>query len=334
MTPNEILVEIRNRKFRPVYLLSGEEPYYIDLVSDYIIENVLTGEEKAFNQSIFYGKDTDVADLVNTALRFPMMASHQLIVLREAHLMKDLDKLANYAEKPLKSTILVINYKYGSYDKRKKLSKVIESSGGALMESPRLYENKVPAWINTWLKKRKCSITPDASMLLVEYLGTDLGKIANELEKLIITLPETNRSITTGTIERNIGISKDYNNFELQKALAQKNALKANRIINYFAQNQKANPFTLTIFSLFTFFSKVFTLHFIKDRSPRNLGSVLRVNPYFLSEYEMAAKKYDARKTARIISWLREYDMRSKGFDNLSATEGDLLKEMIFKILH
>ncbi len=334
MTPNEILVEIRNLKFRPVYLLSGEEPYYIDLVTDYIIANVLTEEEKSFNQSIFYGKDTDVVDLVNTALRFPMMASHQLIVLREAQLMKDIDKLVNYAEKPLKSTILVINYKYGSYDKRKKLSKAIESSGGALMESPRLYENKVPAWINTWLKKRKCSITPDASMLLVEYLGTDLAKIANELEKLIITLPENNRSITTGTIERNIGISKDYNNFELQKALAQKNVLKANRIVNYFAQNQKANPFMLTIFSLYTFFSKVFTLHFIKDRSPRNLGSVLRVNPYFLNEYEMAAKKYDARKTARIISWLREYDMRSKGFDNVSATEGDLLKEMIFKILH
>ncbi len=334
MTANEIIGEIRAGKFRPFYMLSGEEPYYIDLVTDYIEANVLTEEEKAFNQTVLYGKDTDVADLINAARRFPMMASHQLIILREAQLMKDFDKLIHYAEKPLKSTILVINYKYGSYDKRKKLYKAIQSAGGALMESPRLYENKVPDWVKEWLKKRKCNIDSNAVMLLVEYLGTDLGKIANELEKLIIALPEGNRTITPATIERNIGISKDYNNFELQKALAQKKVVKANRIINHFAQNQKANPFALTMYSLYSFFSKVFTWHLVKDKSPKNMASVLKVSPYFISEYELAAKNYNPRKTALIISWLREYDMRSKGFGNLSANEGDLLKELVYKILH
>ncbi len=334
MTANEIIIEIKNKTYRPFYLLHGEEPYYIDLVTDFIAANVLTEEEKSFNHTTLYGKDTNVTDLINTARRYPMMASHQLIIVREAQLMKNFDDLIYYAEKPLKSTILVINYKYGSYDKRKKLYKAIQSSGGALMESPRLYENKVPDWIKTWLKKRKCHIDPAAVMLLVEYLGTDLGKIANELEKLIITLPEGNRTVTPATIERNIGISKDYNNFELQKALAQKNVLKANRIINHFAQNQKANPFALTIYSLFSFFSKIFIWHLVKDKSPKNMASVLRINPYFISEYELAAKKYNPRKTANIISLIREYDMRSKGYANASSNEGVLLKELIYKILH
>ncbi len=334
MTVHDIINELRNKTYRPVYLLSGQEPYYIDLVTDFIINNVISEEEKAFNQTVLYGKETDVVSIINAARNFPMIGSHQLIVIKEAQQLKDIDKLAVYAEKPLKSTLLVINYKHNSYDKRKKLYKAVQACNGALLESPRLYENKIPDWINSWLSSKNCSILPEACMLLVEYLGTDLGKISNELEKLIISLPENDKRITLQSIERNIGISKDYNTFELQKALVQKNVLKANRIINYFAKNQKTNPFTLTITSLFFFFSRVFTWHFIKDKSSKNIASALKVNPYFVQEYERSAKKYNPRKTAQIISWLREYDMKSKGFGNASTTEGDLLKELIYKIMH
>jgi DNA polymerase III subunit delta len=334
MTVQSILGEIKEKKFRPVYLMSGQEPYFIDLVTDYMIKNVLTEEEKAFNQTILYGKETDVVSVINLARSFPMIGKHQLIVVKEAQQLKDIDDLAVYVQKPLGSTILVINYKNNSYDKRKKLYKAVNACNGALIDSPRLYENKIPEWIISWLRGRNFSIDQDACMLLVEYLGTDLGKIVNELEKLIIASSETEKRITTQSIERNIGISKDYNNFELQKALIQKNVLKANRIINHFAKNPKTNPITLTIISLFNFFSKVFTIHFIKERSKQNLASVLKVNPYFISDYERAAKIYNPRKSALIISWLREYDMKSKGFGNSSANEGDLLKELIYKILH
>jgi DNA polymerase III subunit delta len=334
MTASEIISELKNKKYRPVYLLTGEEPYYIDQVTEFIIKNVLTPEEKAFNQTVFYGKDTDAVTVITAARRFPMMAEKQVIVVREAQQMKDIDELAVYAGHPLKSTILVINFKYSNYDKRKKLCKVVQATGGALLESARLYENKIPGWITSWLKSRNASIDPSAAMMLVEYLGADLGKIANELEKLILSLPENDRSITPLIIERNIGISKDYNNFELQKALGQRNILRANRIINYFAKNPKNNPFPLTIISLFSYFSKIITLHLIKDKPGKNLASVLKINPYFLPEYQMAAKIYDARRTALIISLLREYDMRSKGFGNSSASDGELLKELVYKILH
>jgi DNA polymerase III subunit delta len=334
MTVQEIIRELKSKIYRPIYLLSGEEPYYPDLISDFIMKNVLSDEEKSFNQTIFYGKDTDSHTLTNAARRYPMMASHQVIILKEAQQMKDIDNLEIYAKNPLKSTILVINYKHNEFDKRKKLYKLIRDGNGVVFESGRLYENQIPDWIAAWLKSRNGTIDPAACMLLVDYLGTDLGKIANELEKLILSLPENDKRITPLIIERNIGISKDYNTFELQKALAQKNVLKANRIVNYFANNQKTNSIHLTIISLYFFFSKVFTFHFIKDRSRKNLASVLKINPYFLSDYELASKKYDARKTAGIISMLREYDMRSKGFGNLSANEGDLLRELVYKIMH
>ncbi|MFP4365917.1 MAG: DNA polymerase III subunit delta [Bacteroidales bacterium] len=334
MTAKEIYNELKNKIYRPVYLFTGQEPYYIDRLTDFMINKILTEEEKAFNQTVLYGKDTDAATVINAARRFPMMSNHQLIVVKEAQQMKDIDDLFIYVKNPLNSTILVINYKYNTYDKRKKLYKAVQECNGALLESSRLYENKIPDWITSWLRNKKCSIEPSACMLLVEYLGTDLGKIENELEKLILALPENDKKVTTLSIERNIGISKDYNNFELQKALGQKNVLKANRIINYFAKNPKDNPFTLTITSLFFYFSKIFTLHFLKDKSKKNIASALKINPYFVSEYEQASKKYNPRKTALIISWLREYDMRSKGFGNSSASDGDLLKELVYKILH
>ncbi len=332
MTYEKIISDLKNKIYYPIYFLSGEETYFIDKITDYIAKNVLTEEEKAFNQIVMYGKDTTIGNVDNTAKRFPMMSNHQVIIVKEAQNLKKIEDIVYYAQKPLKSTILVFNYKYKTLDKRKKVYKLLKKNG-VLFESKKLYDNKIPAWISDYLKEKKYSIDPVGSRLLNDFLGNDLSKISNELDKLMITLEEGSK-ITPDHIEKNIGISKDYNNFELQNALIKKDILKANRIINYFKKNPKDNPIVLTITSLFFFFSKVLTYHYIKDKNPRNAASILKVNPYFIKDYELAAKKYNIRKTVSIISILREYDMKSKGFNNVSTTHGDLLLELIFKILH
>ncbi len=334
MSFEQIISDLKNKIYKPIYFLSGEEAYFIDLITKYIHDNVLTDAEKSFNQTVLYGKDTEIATVINTAKRFPMMANYQVVIVKEAQNINNIDDLIHYANAPLKSTILVINYKYKPLDKRKKLYKAIQENG-ILFESKKLYDNEVPAWINAYLKNRNRTIDPSAGMLLNEYLGNDLSKIANELDKLIITLPEREFNITTSHIERNIGISKDYNNFELHKALTQRNVLKANRIVNYFTHNQKDNPFTMTIATLYHFYSKVLTYHFIKNKSDKkNVAVSLKVNPYFVGDYEKAAKQYNPKKTVEIISLLREYDLKSKGSNNVSTSDGELLKELVYKILH
>ena len=334
MNFEQILSDLKNKIYKPIYFLSGDEPYFIDLITKYIHDNILTDAEKSFNQTILYGKDTEAHTVINTAKRFPMMANYQVVIVKEAQNIKNIEELIHYANTPLKSTILVINYKYKTLDKRKKLYKAIDKIG-ILYESKKLYDNEVPAWINSYLKNKNRTIDPGAGMLLTEYLGNDLSKIANELEKLIITLPDGEYNINTSHIERNIGISKDYNNFELNKALTQKNVLKANRIVNHFSHNPKDNPFTLTISTLYHFYSKVLAYHFIKDKSNRrNIAATLKVNPYFVGDYEKAAKQYNPKKTVQIISLLREYDLKSKGFNNVSTSHGELLKELVYKILH
>lgn len=334
MSFEQILSDLKNKIYKPIYFLSGDEPYFIDLITKYINENVLSDAEKSFNQIVMYGKEAEIHTVIDTAKRFPMMANHQVVIVKEAQNIKNIDDLIHYVNAPLKSTLLVINYKYKTLDKRKKLYKAINENG-VLYESKKLYDNEVPAWINGYLKNKNRSIEPNAGMLLTEYLGNDLSKIANELEKLIITLPDGEFNITTTHIERNIGISKDYNNFELHKALTQKNVLKANRIVNYFGHNPKDNPFTLTISTLYYFYSKVLTYHFIKDkRDRRNVAATLKVNPYFVGDYEKAAKNYNPQKTVQIISLLREYDLKSKGYNNVSTSHGELLKELVYKILH
>ncbi len=332
MTFEQIMADLKNKIYKPIYLLMGEESYYIDKISDYITENVLTSAEKAFNQTVVYGMDTDALAVDNISRRYPMMASHQVVVVKEAQNLKDIEKLVYYAGGPLKSTILVLNYKYKTLDKRKKLYKEI-TDNGLIFESKKLYENQVPDWITKYVREHGFSIEPVASLLLTEYLGNNLGKISNEIDKLIISLPKGSK-INNAIIEENIGISKDFNNFELQNALVKKDILKANQIINYFEKNQKENPIILTISSLFSFYRKVLLVHFIKDQDPKNIAANLGVNPYFVKDYQLAAKRYNAQKTVAIISWLREYDMKSKGYDNVSAGPGELLKELIFKILH
>jgi DNA polymerase III subunit delta len=332
-TFEEIMSDLKNRIFKPVYFLAGEEPYYIDLITDYIEEKVLPEDEKSFNQMILYADDTNIASIIDVARRFPMMASHQVVIIREAQTLKKIDDLAFYLERPLMSTILVICYKYKTLDKRIKLFKMLESHG-VYFESLRLRDYQIPGWIDRYLMKKGIKTDPSASAMLTEFLGTDLHKIANELDKLIITLPSGKPVITTAIIEQNIGISKDYNNFELQKALGDKNILKANMIVKYFADNPKDNPITLTIASLFGFFSKLLNYHYLPDKSKNNAASALKVNPFFVKDYESAAAKYDVSKTVKIISLLRTYDMKSKGYCDPGTEPGDLLRELVYRILH
>ena len=333
VTYEEIISDLKNRIFKPVYFLAGEEPYFIDLITEYIQEKVLPEAEKAFNQIVLYGDDTNIAAIIDTARRFPMMASHQVLIIKEAQSLKKLDDLIIYLEKPLLSTILVFSYKYKTIDKRTKLYKTLESHG-IYFESARIRDYLIPAWIERYLMLKGIKADPSASAMLTEYLGTDLHKIVNELDKLIITLPPGKPFITTALIEKNIGISKDYNNFELQKAIGEKNILKANMIVQYFANNPKDNPITLSIASLFGFFSKLLTFHYLTDKSKNNVAAVLKVNPFFVKEYENSASKYNVSKTVQIISLLRTYDMKSKGYSDPGTDPGDLLKELVFRILH
>jgi DNA polymerase-3 subunit delta len=333
VTYEEIISDLKNRIFKPVYFLAGEEPYYIDLITDYIQDKVLPEAEKAFNQIVLYGEDTNIAAIIDTARRFPMMASHQVLIIKEAQSLKNLGDLIIYLEKPLLSTILVFSYKYKTIDKRTKLYKTLESHG-VYFESARVRDYLIPAWIERYLMLKGIKTDPSASAMLTEYLGTDLHKIVNELEKLIITLPPGKPFITTTLIEKNIGISKDYNNFELQKAIGEKNILKANMIIYYFADNPKDNPITLSIASIFGFFSKLLTFHYLTDKSKNNVAAVLKINPFFVKDYENAASKYNVSKTMQIISLLRTYDMKSKGYGDPGTEPGELLKELVFRILH
>lgn len=332
-TFEDIMSGLQKRIFKPIYFLAGEEPYYIDLISDYAEKNILEESERDFNQMVLYGRDTNVRDIMNIARRFPMMSSHMVVIVKEAQELSKIDDLIYYVEKPLESTILILCYKYRSLDKRLKLAKTLDKQGN-YFESTKLRDYQVPAWIEKYLAQKQCKIDPNAGSMLVDYLGTDLQKISNELDKLMITMPKDNRLVTTNLIEEKIGISKEFNNFELQKAIGEKNILKANMIVNYLANNQKNNPLLLTISTLFSFFSKILAYHYTKDKSRNNLAAVLKVNPFFVKDYEIAATKYNIAKTVQIINLLRTYDLKSKGFGNSGTEPGDILRELTFKILH
>lgn len=333
MTFEQTIKQLKSNNFASIYFLMGDESYFIDLITEYIINNSLEESERDFNQTILYGKDTDIHTIISTARRFPMMAKRQLVVVKEAQNIKNIDILSSYIDKPLESTILVINYKNKSLDKRKKLCKQIDKAG-VLFESKKLYDNQIPDWINQYCQSKKYNIEAKASFLLSEFLGNDLSKISNEIDKLAICI-EDGKSISSEFIEKNIGISKDYNNFELQNALGIKDILKCNRIINYFSNNPKNNPLVVTISLLYSYFSKLLKYYFIKNKSNERLvASSLGVSPYFIKDYRRASRHYTAKKLVEIIALLREYDLKSKGVNNTSTSNGELLKELIFKILH
>jgi len=329
---DEILRDLKNQIYYPVYFLFGEESYYIDEISDFIEHTVLNEQEKEFNQSILYGKDSNVPMIISYAKRFPMMAYYQVLIIKEAQELDKIDELQPYIENPLKSTILVLCYKYSKLDKRKGLYKLIEKNGVAF-ESARLYENKIPDWIHDYLRRKNCTITQKAAILLTEFLGNDLSNVANELNKLLINTP-SGSEITEDYVEKNIGISKDFNVFELQKSLVKKDVLKANQIIRYFAANPRENPLVKVIPILSSFFSRVLIYHYLQDKSKNAVAASLSVNPFFVTDYQQAAKTFGAGKVIKIISLLREYDLKAKGVDNVSASDGELMRELIFKILH
>lgn len=349
---NEIMLDLKRKIYKPVYFLHGEEAYFIDEISNYIEHNVLDETEKGFNQTVLYGRDTDLSAVVGLAKGFPMMGERQVVMVKEAQALKEFAKkdaeenestkskktstdknpLAAYLDNPQPATILVFCYKYKKLDARSSLAKTIAKQA-VLFESKKLYDNKVPDWIVSYLKDKKYSINPRAAALLAEYLGNDLSKIANELGKLFISIPEGSE-ITIDHIQDNIGLSKDFNVFELQDALGKKDVLKVNRIVNYFAANPKDNPLVLTNASLYNYFQKILLYHFVPDKSRASLAATLGVNPFFVQGYENAARNYSTAKLKAVFSYLRECDIRSKGIDNASTEDGDLLKEMTFKILH
>ena len=331
-TYEEILSDLKQKKYAAAYLLMGEEAFYIDSLSDYFQNNVLGENEREFNLSVLYGKETDITTVINAAKRYPMMSEHQVVIVKEAQHIKNWDSLQYYLQKPLKSTILVLCYKYGTPDKRKKWVQEI-TQRGVVFESPKLRDYEISGWIKKYLQNKGMKADEKAIALLSEFLGSDLSKIVNELNKLSLVLPK-GTAISPDLIEKNIGISKDFNVFELQAALINKDVVKANRIIRYFSENKKTNPSTVVLSQLFNFFSNLMIYHYLSDKSPASVASELKINPYFTKDYAKAAQSFGAWKTMNIISYLRDADARTKGFQNPSTDEGEILKELIYKILH
>jgi DNA polymerase-3 subunit delta len=329
----KIVNDIKGGNIKPIYFLMGEEPYYIDKLSEYIEKNILTEDEKGFNQTVLYGRDVSIEDVVSTAKRYPMMSDKQVVIVKEAQdLSRTIDKIESYAENPMPSTVLVFCYKYKTLDKRKKVTKLL-AKNGIVYESKKLYENQVGDWIKRVLAGKKYTIEPKASAMLVEFLGTDLSKINNELEKLQIILP-AGSTISAKDIEENIGFSKDYNVFELRKAIGERNQLKAYKIADNFAQNPKDNPIVMTTGLVFGFFIQLLKYHGLKDKNPKNVASVLGVNPFFLKDYDVAIKNYPMKKVSQIVASLRDTDVKSKGVGANSMSQADLLREMLYKIFN
>lgn len=333
MTYEQILTDIHNKIYYPIYFLMGEEPFFIDTISNELENTILDEAQRSFNQVILYGRDVTVHDIMTQARTFPMMGNYMVIIVKEAQDIKDIESLNQYIEKIPPTTILVIDYKYKKLDKRKTLAKYIDKKG-VLFESKKLYDNNIPDWIVSYLATRKYTITQKACQMLADFIGNDLHKIRNELEKLMIALPSTKR-IDDADVEYNIGISKDFNVFELQKALSSGDFVKANQIINYFGDNTNDNPIFMTIVILYGYYTKILKVHYSKDKSRNVLATVLGVNPFFVNDYLEAAKRYSWVDCMNCISVLREYDLKSKGYNSTSdISQKELYHEMLFKLIH
>lgn len=329
----KIVNDIKAGNIKPIYFLMGEEPYYIDKLAEYIEKNILSEEEKGFNQTVLYGRDVSVDDVVSAAKRYPMMADRQVIIVKEAQdLSRTIDKLEAYATNPMDTTVLVFCYKYKTLDKRKKVTKLLGQKG-LVYESKKLYENQVGDWIKRVLSGKGYAIEPKANAMLVEFLGTDLSKINNELEKLQIILPK-GTTISPTHIEENIGFSKDYNVFELRKAIGERNQIKAYKIAENFAHNPKDYPIVMTTGLIFGFFIQLLKYHGLKDKNPKNVATAIGVNPYFLKEYDVAIKNFPMKKVSQVVSALRDIDLKSKGVGANALPQSDLLKEMLYKIFN
>jgi DNA polymerase-3 subunit delta len=344
MTFEQIIKDLQNKIYKPIYYLMGNEPYYIDKITDYITENVLTEAEKAFNQTILYGKDLDIGTVINTARRFPMMANYHVVIVKEAQNVKGINgavgkgknpkpnPLQLFLENPPKSTILVINYKYDTLDRRTKFPKTIERNG-VLFESKKLYDNQLPQWITKYVTEQNLRIEPKAAALMAEFLGSDLSRVTNEIDKLKIVLAQ-NSAITSEIVEKYIGISHEYNMFELQKAVGLKDILKVNRIVNYLGKNSNDTPAFLVVNSLFDYYIRILKILSSPGKSREELATMIGVHSFFVEEYQRAAKNYPITKTINNISLLRKFDLKAKGLDAGNSDASELLKELVYKLMH
>ncbi len=335
MTFSQIINDLKKKKYHPVYFLHGKEAYFIDAIADYIEKNVLSDGEKSFNQTILYGKEIEFKQVVDTARRYPMMAPYQVVIIKEAQEMRTLKELATYVEQPAQTTILVICHKHKRFDSRTKLGKLLKKKA-VVFEAKKLYDNQLPDWIHNYLQEKEFTIKPAATALIAEYLGTDLSKVVNELDKLAINLPK-GTNITQQHIQSNIGISKDYNVFELQKALGQKQVTKVNRIVKYFGANPRKNPMVMMVGSLYNYFSKIYMLHFLRNSGDQDILKALKLgSSFFLREYKAAARNYSRPQTESVLSILKEYDLKSKGVDNntMNNPDSELMKELVWRIMN
>jgi len=334
MTFEQIASDIKNRKFSPIYLFMGDEPYYIDELTNSLIGSVLPEDERDFNQHILYGMETDVASVITLARSFPMMSEYQLIVIKEAQNLSKIEDLEIYTKNPLNTTILVLNYKNGTLDKRKKLSASIEKNG-VILESKKIPEYKMPAFIASYIQSKGLSTDQKSAQMLSDYLGNDLSKLTNEIAKLLIAIPQGQKQITAELIEENIGISKDFNNYELLKAVIDKNVFKTNQIADYFEKNPKNNPMIVTLVVLFNFFSNLMICYWAKNKTEQGIAAELGFrNTFQAKDYVIALRNYNAFKCMEVISLLRVYDGKCKGVNNISTSAGELLKELLYKITH
>jgi DNA polymerase-3 subunit delta len=337
-TAEAILKDLHKGRYAPVYFLQGEEPFYIDQIANYIEKNALSEADKGFNQVVCYGKDLQTGTLMNHARRFPMMANRQVVIVKEAQEIQDLGKeesqklLENYVTNPLPSTILVLCHKYKSLDGRKALAKALDKHA-VLVDSKKLYDNQLPDWVASYCREKGFKVSAKATVMLAESVGNDLSRIAGEIDKMLINLTDGGE-ITADTVQKFVGISKEYNTFELQKALTQRDVMKANQIIHYFESNPKDNPIIPVIALLFSFFCKVLVAYHTSDKSENNLATVLKVNRFFVKDYLQMMRAYPFEKVIHIIHFLKEADLKSKGVDCGSATDHQILKELVFKILH
>ena len=331
MTASSIITNWKNKEFKPVYWLEGDEDYFIDEVMEYAEKKILSESEAEFNQTVFYGKDANWADIVNACRRYPMFAERQVVLLKEAQQMKDVDKLESYVENPLPSTILVVSYKGKTLDGRQKFSKLIKKKGEIFL-SKKMYENQLPGWINSYLQTNGFTIKPKAMALLVDHIGNDLSRIVNEIEKLSLNL--TGKNITEDDIEKFIGISKEYNIFELQNALSRKDQAKAIRIIQYFEANPKAVPIQLILPSLYSYFSKILTVYQMHDKSERAIKPVFNYNPALVEQVMETIKNYSFSEMEQVILLLHDANLKSIGIGNSGISTGALMKELSYKIMN
>lgn len=334
ITYEDIIKGVRNHDYKPVYFLMGEESYYIDKIADFIGDTVLKKNEKEFNQIIAYGNDVDIATIISTAKRYPMMSDYQVVIIKEFQNVNNIDELSFYLQNPQPTTILVLCYKNGVIDKRKKLTADIQKVG-ILFDSKKMKDAQIPMFVSSYLKRKSIDIEPKAAELMAEFVGSDLSRLSSELEKLIISLSKNEKRITCDHIERNIGISKDYNNIELRNALIYKDVLKANKIVKYFNDNPKTNPMQLTLSMLFNFYSNLMLAYYAPVKNEQGIAQQLGLKfAWQAKDYLSAMNKYTGVKVMNIISDIRCCDASSKGIGGNSISNGDLLKELVFKILH